>query len=126
MDVRKTPFLVFYHMHMGHSSAKDEAVCEVVHQLGLLLVKDSAHKAGTVLGSLTGPKDVHYLTPMWVASHSDEIRVFFTIAMLSRKRALYQRRPSSLATPVPVKLSKEGPVQVLGWVTAPVLLGLLS
>ena len=39
--------------------------------------------------------------------------------------------PSSLATPVPVrsqKLSKEGPVQCteLGWVTALVLLGLLS
>ena len=54
-----------------------EPVCEVVHQLGLLLVKDSGHEVGTVLGSLTGPKVVHYLTPMWVASHSDEIRVFF-------------------------------------------------
>ena len=43
---------------MGHSSAEDGAVCEVMHQLGLLLVKDSGHEVGMVLGSLTGPKVV--------------------------------------------------------------------
>ena len=48
-----------------------------MHQLGLILVEDSGHKVGTVLGSLTGPKVVHYLTPMWIASHSDEICGFF-------------------------------------------------
>ena len=62
---------------MSHSSAEDGAVCEVMHQLGLLLVEYSGHEVRTVLGSLTGPKVVHYLTPMWIASHSDEIRVFF-------------------------------------------------
>ena len=62
---------------MSHSSAEDGAVCEVMHQLGLLLVEDSSHKVGTVLGSLTRPKVVHYLTPMWIASHSDEICGFF-------------------------------------------------
>ena len=85
---------------MSHSSAEDGAVCEVVHQLGLLLVEDSGHKVGTVLGSLTGPKVVHYLTPMWIASHSDVICGFFVFLHNShavQEAAIVPERAANMA-----------------------------